>query len=103
MPTPIGAFVDIAARYGEVDPTNIEAVQHWFSEVLPTLPPDTIEEILEELLRHDGMSDDPPPAPAYPKDVPLPRLSSSPAAPFPWPASSWRELLIRLMRRNRDS
>ena len=25
MPSPIGAFVDIAARYGEVDPTNIQA------------------------------------------------------------------------------
>lgn len=103
MPSPIGAFVDIAARYGEVDPTNIEAVQHWFSEVLPTLPPDAIEEILEELLRHEGTIDHPSPAKVYPKSAPLPSLSSSPPAPLPWPASNWRELLIRFMRRNSDS
>ena len=103
MPTPIGAFVDIAARYGEVDPTDIEAVQHWFNEVLPTLPPDTIEEVLEELLQHDEASDDQATPRVYPKGVRLPSLSSSPPAPFPWPASSWREMLIRLTRRNRDS
>lgn len=103
MPTPTGAFLDVATRHGDVDPTDIEAVQHWFSEVLPTLPPDTIEEILEELLRHDGTSDDHSPAKVYPKGSPLPSLSSSPPAPFPWPASSWRELLIRLTARNKDS
>jgi len=103
MPSPTGAFLDVAARYGEVEPTDIEAVQRWFSEVLPTLPPGTIEEILEDLLQHDGASDKELPAPVYPKGAPLPSLSSSPPAPFPWPASSWRELLFRLMRRNTDS
>jgi len=103
MPTPIGAFVDIAARYGQIDPADIEAVQHWFSDVLPTLPPDTIEEILEELLQHDGASDDLAPAPAYPKDAPLPSLSSSPPAPFPWFASSWKEMLVRLAGRTKGS
>lgn len=103
MPTPIGAFVAIAVRYGEVDPTNIEAVQHWFSEVLPTLPPDAIEEILEELLRHDGTSDDHSPAKVYPKGAPLPSLSSSPPAPFPWPAYSWKGMLMRLTSRNKGS
>ena len=101
MPTPTGAFVDIASRYGEVDPSDIEAVQRWFSEVLPTLPPDTIEEILEELLRHDGAGDDLAPAPVYPKHAPLPSLSSSPPAPFPWLASTWREMLVRLAGRTK--
>ena len=103
MPTPTGAFLDVAARYGEVDPADIEAVQHWFNEVLPTLPHETIETILEELLQHDGSSDVPAPARVYPKGAPLPSLSSSPPAPFPWPASSWREILIRLTAPNKDS
>lgn len=103
LPTPTGAFLDVAARHGQIDPADIEAVQHWFSEVLPTLPPDTIEEVLEELLQHDGASDDQATPRVYPKGVPLPSLSSSPAAPFPWPASSWRELLIRLTSRNKGS
>ena len=103
MPTPTGAFLDVAARHGQIDPADIEAVQHWFSEVLPTLPPRTIEEVLEELLRHDGTSDDHSPAKVYPEGAPLPSLFSSPPAPFPWPASSWRELLIRLTSRNKGS
>lgn len=103
MPSPTRAFLDVAAKYGEVDPTDIEAVQRWFSETLPTLPPDTIEEILEELLQHDGAGDDLAPAPAYPKDAPLPSLSSSPPAPFPWFASSWKEMLVRLAGRTKGS
>jgi len=103
MPPPTGAFLDIAARYGKVDPTDIEAVQRWFSTVLPTLPPATIEEVLEELLKHDGASDDKSLAPVYPKDAPLPTLSSSPPAPLPWFASTWREMLVELAGRKRSS
>ena len=87
----------------EVDPTDIEAVHRWFTEVLPTLPPATIEEILEDLLQLDGTSDDKATARIYPKDAPLPSLSSSSPVPFPWHASSWREMLIRLTSRNEGS
>lgn len=103
MPSPTRAFLDVATKYGEVDSTDIEAVQRWFSETLPTLPPDTIEEILEELLQHDGAGDDLAPVPAYPKGAPLPSLSSSPPAPFPWFASSWKEMLVRLAGRTKGS
>ena len=99
MPTPIRAFIDVAAQYGDVDPSDAAAVQHWFSEVLPTLPPETIEEIFETLLEHDGADDDRSAAPAYPRDVPLPSLSSSPPADIPLLAAGWREILIKLTGR----
>lgn len=101
MPTPIRAFRDVAAEYGDIDPGDTEAVQHWFSEVLPTLSPTTIEEILEALLEHDGTGDDRSAAPAYPRDVPLPSLSSCPPAEIPLFAAGWREILIKLTRRGK--
>ena len=42
MPTPITAFADAAAKYGDIDPDDIEAVQKWFADELPRLPVDTI-------------------------------------------------------------
>ena len=54
MPTPTKAFADAAAKYGDVDAGDIEAVQNWFTEVLPTLPPEVIEQVLHDLLERDG-------------------------------------------------
>lgn len=99
MPTPVRAFIDIAVQYGKVDPGDPEAVQHWFSEILPTLPPETIEEILETLLEHDGTGDDRTSQHVYPRDVPLPSLSSSPQAKIPLLAGGLRHVLIRLSGR----
>jgi hypothetical protein len=101
MPTPIRAFIDVAAQYGDIDPGDAEAIQHWFSEVLPNLPPATIEEILETLLEHDGTGDEHSTRPAYPRDVPLPSLSSSPPAEIPLLAAGLREILIRLTGRSK--
>ena len=98
MPTPTGSFYDIAARYGGIDPRDTEAVQRWFMETLPTLPPSKIEEVLEALLQGDGPTDVKQPARSYPQGVPLPSLSGSPAAPTPLLACGWRELLNRLTR-----
>jgi hypothetical protein len=39
MPTPTTAFADAAAEFGDVDPDDLEAVQRWFMEELPKLPP----------------------------------------------------------------
>ena len=96
MPTPTRTFHDIAARYGKVDPTDSDAVRHWFTEVLPILPHATIEEILEALLQGDGPIDEEQPARSYPQGVPLPSLSQSPAVLTPLLACGWRELLNRL-------
>ena len=99
MPTPTTSFLDIAAHYGGIDPTDAEAVGHWFTEVLPALPPETIEEILEDLLESEGADSGERTSPSYPTDVPLPSLSSSPPVPLPPFAAGWKELLTRLAGR----
>ncbi len=97
MPTPTQAFYDVAARHGEVDPSDAEAVQHWFTEVLPTLPRDQIEEILEGLLAHEGVATTPPDSPGYPRNVPLPSLEDSPPVTF----SILKQVLLNLMAKIR--
>ena len=54
MPTPTTAFADAAAKHGNVDPNDLEAVQQWFTEELPKLPPEIVERVLRELLEQDG-------------------------------------------------
>lgn len=102
MPTPTATFLEIAARYGDVDPADIEAVQHWFTEVLPGLPAERIEEVLEDLLASEGAEKTKETVRSYPSDVPLPSLSSSPPVPIPPFAAGWRDLLMRLTRLNRE-
>jgi hypothetical protein len=98
MPTPTSSFLDVAALYGNVDPNDSEAVQRWFMEVLPTLPQETIEEILEALLASEATSDGKETPRSYPRGVPVPSLSSSPPAPIPILAKRWREIFIKLRR-----
>lgn len=101
MPTPTHTFLAVAAHYGNVDPNDPEAVHEWFTEVLPTLPHETIEEILEVLLVADGSSTDKDTVRSYPHGVPLPSLSGSPAAQIPLLAARWRELLNQLTARRK--
>jgi hypothetical protein len=51
MPTPITAFADAAAKYGDIDPDDIEAVQKWFADELHNLPVDTIEQVTPSAFR----------------------------------------------------
>ena len=101
MPTPTTSFLKVAEQFGKIDPDDIEAVQHWFTEVLPGLPPETIEEVLEVLLKNEGADKDEETARSYPRDVPLPSLSSSPPELHPLLAAGWREILVRLVGRGR--
>ena len=98
MPTPTSSFLQVAAQFGNVDSDDIAAVQRWYTEVLPTLPPATIREILDALLTSDGTVGDKDMERSYPSDVPLPSLSSSPPEPTPLLAAAWREFLTRLTR-----
>lgn len=102
MPTPTQAFTAVAARHG-IDPSNPEAVQRWFLEVLPDLPSKDIEEILEELLAYEVTGEGNHEARFYPGGVPLPQLEESPPAHTPLLAAHWREIpltfLVRLLRR----
>ena len=99
MPTPTRYFVDVAVRYSDIDSSDLDAVQQWFIEVLPTLPHDVINEIFEELLANNTSADHDESEPAYPKGVPLPSLSASPPAPVPTFAVQISELLSKLIGR----
>jgi len=99
MPTPTTAFADAAAKYGEVDPNDIEAVQDWFAEELPTLPVDVIEQVIRDLLAQDGAAADREIIPVYPKHAPLPSLKLSPPVALPLLAEDWKRLLQRLAAR----
>ena len=99
MPTPTTAFADAAAKYGRVDPDDIEAVQKWFTEELPTLSVDIIEKVLHDLLAQDGAVSGRELIPVYPERAPLPSLGASPAVSTPLLAEEWRRLLRRLLTR----
>ena len=101
MPTPTTAFADAAAKYGGVDPDDIEAVQRWFAEELPTLSVDIIEQVLHELLAQDGAATDREILPVYPDRAPLPSLGASPAVTTPLFAEDWKRLLRRALARLR--
>ena len=98
MTTPTHAFFDIASKYGQIDPADAEAVQEWFTEILPTLPQERVDEILEELLKADGSVGEGEVARAYPKDAPIPSLASSPLASIPFLAGGWRDFFLSLLR-----
>ena len=97
MPTPTTAFADAAAKFGDVDPDDLEAVQRWFMEELPKLPPETIEQVLRELLSQDGAPAIRRLTPRYPERAPLPSLSSSPPVLLPLLSENWRAILRRLV------
>lgn len=99
MPTPITAFADAAAKYGGVDPNDMEAVEEWFTQELPTLPVNTIEEVLHGLLQQDGVVAEREITPVYPKRAPLPSLRSSPESASPLVAEKWKTLLRKLLGR----
>ena len=104
MPTSTRAFLDIAERHG-IDPSDPAAVQHWYTVVLPTLPIEQIEEILEELLGRDATTEDRSDSRCYPEGASLPPLDGSPPAPAPLLAARWRALFrilgARLLRGQR--
>lgn len=99
MPTPTTAFADAAARHGDVDPNDIRAVERWFTEELPALPVETIEQVLHELLEQDGAAARRELVAVYPERAPLPSLRSSPEAPSPLVAEKWTTSLRKLFSR----
>ena len=101
MPTPITAFADAAAHYGDVDPSDIEAVQKWFAEELPKLSPDVIEAVLRQLLSRDGEAPDREMVPVYPRPAPIPSLGASPPVASPLLAEGWKRIVTRLFARLR--
>lgn len=107
MPTPTHDFAEIAAKYGNIDPQDPEAVQRWFSESLTSMAPAQIEVILDDLLSRDGSEPTRYEIPTYPTGVPLPTLSTAPPAPLPLLAGGWRmffkHLRPQISKSRRDS
>lgn len=101
MPTPTSAFADAAAKYGDIDPEDIEAVQQWFAEELPQLSPQIIGQVLDDLLEWDGAIPERKIAPVYPSHAPLPSLGSSPRVAPPLLAEGWKWIFARLVDRLR--
>ena len=82
MATPTTAFADAAAKYGDVDPEDIEQVLH-------------------DLLSRDGEAPDRELVPVYPERAPLPSLGASPQVTPPLLADEWRRIVARLLNRLR--
>ena len=99
MPTPTYVFAEVAAKYGGVDADDMEAVQHWYEETLPSLPAEEIEVILAELVSREGLRSKGDGPKVYPKTAPLPTLDQAAPVPLPLLAGGWREFLRRLFRR----
>lgn len=101
MPTPIKVFAELAARHGGVDPNDACAVQDWFMQTLPSLPPERREDLLAELLDQDCGCGDPAPEPSYPTQAELPRLDMARPVSEPRFAGGFRVLFKRFVRRGR--
>jgi hypothetical protein len=79
MPTPMRAFYNVAKRYIKVDPDNYGRITHFFGSVLPTLGPEIISKVYEELLGLCGTKmENLPIKRTYETDVEIPKLSESP-------------------------
>ena len=100
MPTSTYVFAEVAAKYGGVDAGDMEAVQQWYEETLPSLPPQKIEEILGELLSREGLRSEGDGPRVYPKTAPLPTLDQAAPVPLPLLAGGWRKFLRRLLQRH---
>ena len=102
MPTPTHVFAEIAATHGNVDPHDTAAIQKWYIETLPTLKPELIDEILDALLRHDGVNPTTSGEKSYPVGVPLPLLNDSPPASLPILRAVIRVFIDRIWNRVRS-
>ena len=102
MPTPTRVFAQVAARYGGVDPGDMEAVRDWYEEELQGLSAEQIEAVLSELLSDEAVETDPEPPPHYPGAAPPPTLDESPPAREPKLATLLHEIARRLRRLRRD-
>ena len=101
MTTPIKAFAELAARHGGIDPDDACAVQTWFMETLPTLPPEQREDLLSELLDQEAGPAGTAPEPSYPTQVELPRLDTAKPVSEPRFAAGFIVFLKRFLWRDR--
>lgn len=67
-------FAELAAKHGNVDPEDDEAVTAFFEEGINGLPESVRVSIFEDLLDRDGEPAKPMKPRTYPKDAPVPKF-----------------------------
>ena len=82
MPTPEKSFASVAAQFGDIDPTDSEAVDNFYRVTLGRLSESKREEILETLLSLDNEEED--------SSIEAPRTSMNVAPPKPSPEAIGR-------------
>ena len=82
-----------------MDARDAEAVRRWFTETVPTLAPEQIADVLDELIERDGERFEVNFPRDYPTDVDVPTLRSSLPAPIPLLALGWIVFLRRIVYR----
>lgn len=90
MATPMHVYYELAARYGNVDPSDYEAVLKFFTTDILNLDESVRAEIGKELLTRDGEPAKPMGPRKYPENAPAPKAGKAltfPIVDLPMPKS----------------
>lgn len=94
MPTPVKYFIEVAQKWGNIDPNDNQAIEDWFLNDFPNLPKKDLNAILDELLEQNNELSTDPGTIKYPSKVPLPLFKDRIAVPLYSPlAYSYKELI----------
>jgi hypothetical protein len=98
MPTPVKYFIQVAQKWGNVDPNDTQAIEKWFLNDFPKLPKKEINAILGELIENSNAEPGDPGKIVYPSEVPLPLFKDIlPVSGISW-AQSYKAFLKYLQK-----
>ena len=93
MPTPVKYFIQVAHKWGKIDPDDSQAIEDWFLTDFPNLPKKDLTAIQDELIEHSNEASTDPGKIIYPSKVPLPLFKDRiPVSGNSW-TYSYRELI----------
>jgi len=108
MPTPLRYFVKVAQKWGNIDPTDHQAIEEWFLNDFQKLPEKDLNAILDELIENSNKGSVDPGKIVYPSDIPLPLFNDIvPVSEISW-TRSYKEFIYYIRNlittnRNRSS